>query len=87
MLNPFDHEDGTFLVLKNSENQHSLWPQSIDVPAGWTVVSGPATRADCLAYVDRTWTDLRPESLVRWMDENSRAQAPDSSAAGTPRSM
>jgi MbtH protein len=79
MSNPFDDEDGTFLVLKNSEGQHSLWPQPVNVPAGWSVVSGPASRADCVAYIDRTWTDLRPESLIRWMDQESRTQAPDAS--------
>ncbi|MFE7595491.1 MbtH family NRPS accessory protein, partial [Kitasatospora sp. NPDC057512] len=26
MTNPFDDQDGTFLVLVNDENQHSLWP-------------------------------------------------------------
>jgi MbtH protein len=87
MSNPFDDEGGMFFVLKNSEGQHSLWPQPIDVPDGWSVVSGPATRADCIAYVDQNWTDLRPESLIRWMDQESRAQAPDSSAPGTSRSM
>ena len=87
MPNPFDDENGTFLVLRNSEGQHSLWPQPIDVPAGWSVACGPATRADCVAYVDRTWTDLRPDSLIRWMDRNSGAQVSDSSAAGTYRSI
>ncbi|MFE7531850.1 MbtH family protein, partial [Kitasatospora sp. NPDC057542] len=32
MANPFDDQDGTFLVLVNDENQHSLWPQFADVP-------------------------------------------------------
>jgi len=84
MSNPFDDEDGIFLALKNSEGQHSLWPHDIDVPAGWSVVSGPATRADCIAYIDRNWKDLRPQSLLRWMNQDSRApRVPDSSASGT----
>ena len=83
MSNPFDHEGGIFLVLKNAEGQHSLWPQDIDIPAGWSVMSGPATRTDCIDYIDRTWTDLRPESLARWMDKESRAQSPDASASAS----
>jgi MbtH protein len=67
MSNPFDDEGGMFLVLTNAEGQHALWPHDIDVPAGWSVVSGPAPHADCVTYVDRQWTDLRPASLVRWM--------------------
>ena len=61
--NPFDDEDGTFYVLRNDEEQYSLWPVFADVPAGWHVVFGESTRADCVAYVEQTWTDLRPKSL------------------------
>ena len=61
--NPFDDEDGTFFVLVNDEDQHSLWPTFADVPAGWRVVFGGSTRADCLTFVEETWTDLRPRSL------------------------
>lgn len=61
--NPFDDEDGVFFVLINDEEQYSLWPSFADVPAGWRVVFGESTRADCLAYVDETWGDLRPKSL------------------------
>jgi MbtH protein len=61
--NPFDDDNGTFHVLVNAEEQYSLWPAFADVPAGWTVVLADATRADCLAYVEEHWTDLRPRSL------------------------
>lgn len=61
--NPFDDENGTFHVLMNDEDQHSLWPAFADVPAGWRVVFGPSTRADCLDYVEANWTDLRPRTL------------------------
>ncbi|MEU8843651.1 MbtH family protein [Streptomyces roseus] len=65
MANPFDNEDGVFLVLVNDENQHSLWPENRAVPAGWTVTFGPDTRRQCLDHVEANWTDLRPASLVR----------------------
>jgi len=61
--NPFDDDDGTFFVLVNDEDQYSLWPTFVDVPAGWRVVFGDSSRADCLAYVDEHWTDMRPRSL------------------------
>ncbi|ABM14623.1 MULTISPECIES: MbtH family protein [Mycolicibacterium] len=65
--NPFDDDPAgsarTFYVLVNDEEQYSLWPAFADVPAGWRVVFGESTRADCLAYVEETWTDLRPRSL------------------------
>jgi uncharacterized protein YbdZ (MbtH family) len=67
-MNPFDDTDGTFLVLVNDEQQHSLWPEFAAVPAGWTVALGASSRADALAYVDAHWTDLRPASLRRVLD-------------------
>lgn len=64
MANPFDDENARFIVLVNAENQHSLWPESFTVPDGWMKTFGPESRASCTAYVDATWTDLRPISVV-----------------------
>ena len=64
MSNPFERDDIGYLVLVNGDNQHSLWPETIDVPAGWRVVLGPDTREACLAHIDREWTDIRPASLL-----------------------
>jgi MbtH protein len=61
--NPFDDETGTFLVLVNDEDQHSLWPTSAEIPAGWRQVYGVAGRAECLQFVEQHWTDMRPKSL------------------------
>lgn len=64
--NPFDDDDGTFVVLVNDEEQHSLWPTFAEIPAGWRPVfggDGGASRAACLDYVETHWTDLRPKSL------------------------
>jgi MbtH protein len=66
--NPFDDENGTFVVLVNDEDQHSLWPAFADVPAGWRKIFGEAGRAECLAYVEENWTDMRPRSLRESMD-------------------
>lgn len=66
--NPFDDVDGTFLVLVNDEQQHSLWPQFAPVPRGWTAVFGPSGHAQCLEYVEQNWTDMRPASLIAAMD-------------------
>lgn len=61
--NPFDNQDGSFLVLVNDEDQHSLWPSFATVPDGWRVVHGEDTKHACLDYVEQNWTDLRPASL------------------------
>lgn len=72
MSNPFDDQDGRFLVLVNHEDQHSLWPAGRDVPAGWNQVFGEDTREACLAYVEANWTDMRPKSLREQMDAQNR---------------
>ncbi|WP_030245249.1 MbtH family protein [Streptomyces sp. NRRL S-350] len=69
MANPFENEEGQYLVLANDEDQHSLWPAQIAVPAGWRAVHGVDSRPACLEYIERTWTDMRPASLRREMDE------------------
>jgi uncharacterized protein YbdZ (MbtH family) len=61
--NPFDDDNGSFFVLVNDEEQHSLWPAFADVPAGWRVVYGEADRAACLDYIEQNWPDIRPKSL------------------------
>jgi len=49
--NPFDEMDGDFLVLRNSNNQLSLWPTFAIVPDGWDIVFGPDTRQNSLDFV------------------------------------
>jgi len=75
MTNPFENDEGEFLVLVNDEGQYSLWPSSIDVPAGWRATGPRGTREECLAWIDANWTDMRPLSLVRQMEEDERARA------------
>ena len=64
MSNPFERDDTPYLVLVNHENQHSLWPEPVAVPAGWRTVAGPDTREACLSYIELVWTDIRPAGLA-----------------------
>jgi MbtH protein len=67
MTNPFDDEAGRFFVLLNPEGQYSLWPSFADIPQSWEIVHGEASHAECTAYVNANWTDMRPNSLVDFM--------------------
>ncbi|QKV90560.1 MbtH family protein [Streptomyces sp. NA02950] len=73
MANPFDNEDGVFYALVNDEGQYSLWPTFADVPAGWEIAFGEDTRRACLDYIEETWTDMRPKSLIEEMKQYERA--------------
>jgi MbtH protein len=68
VTNPFEDQDGSFLVLVNSEGQYSLWPHFARVPDGWTVKLGPEKRQACLDYVGQNWIDMRPNSLIAVME-------------------
>jgi MbtH protein len=72
MTSPFEDEDGVYHVLVNDEGQHSLWPSFIEVPQGWTVAHKSDTRAACLDYINRTWTDMRPKSLIEAMNKSGQ---------------
>jgi MbtH protein len=64
MANPFEDPDASYRVLVNHEGQHSLWPATLATPKGWTVVHDTDTRANCLDYIEKNWTDMRPKSLI-----------------------
>ena len=64
MSNPFERDDLRYRVLVNQEGQHSLWPEVIEVPAGWRQVFGEDSRAACLSYIEESWPDIRPASLI-----------------------
>lgn len=51
-----------FLVVRNDEEQHSIWPARREVPAGWIPTGFSGTRQACLDHIDEVWTDIRPLS-------------------------
>lgn len=38
LINPFDDEQHVFLVLLNTRDQYSLWPEFANVPPGWETI-------------------------------------------------
>jgi MbtH protein len=58
-----DERDRLFLVVRNSQEQYSIWPEDLRVPEGWSVIGPPRGKFECLAYIDSVWTDMRPRSL------------------------
>jgi len=67
-----DDDNTTYQVLRNDEEQYSLWPVSLDVPAGWQAVGKQGTKDECMSYVDEVWTDMRPRSLREQMAADAR---------------
>jgi MbtH protein len=52
-----------YFVVRNAEEQYSIWPAYREVPAGWDTIGEPRAKEDCLAYIETHWTDIRPKSL------------------------
>jgi MbtH protein len=65
-----EREDSTiYKVVVNDEEQYSIWPAHRDNPLGWRDAGKVGPKAECLAYIEEVWTDMRPLSLRRKMDE------------------
>ncbi len=72
MTNPFEDDSAEYIVLINEEKQYSLWPVSMPIPNGWQAIGPKGKRTACIDWIDQNWTDMRPASLVRQMEEDTR---------------
>jgi uncharacterized protein YbdZ (MbtH family) len=64
-----DKESAIFKVVLNHEEQYSIWPEHNENALGWNDAGKVGTRAECLAYIEEVWTDMRPRSLRKKMEE------------------
>jgi MbtH protein len=63
-------DDTVYVVVRNHEEQYSIWPEWRDLPSGWQAVGKTGSKTECLDYITEVWTDMRPLSLRRRMDGN-----------------
>jgi MbtH protein len=69
-----DREDATiYKVVVNGEEQYSIWPSHKENPLGWTDVGKSGLKAECLAFIKEVWTDMRPLSLRKKMEQHSHS--------------
>ncbi|GAA2083763.1 MbtH family protein [Streptomyces albiaxialis] len=52
-----------YTVVVNHEEQHSIWPAAKEIPDGWRAEGFSGAREDCLAHIEKVWTDIRPLSV------------------------
>ncbi|MET9779057.1 MbtH family NRPS accessory protein [Streptomyces sp. NPDC006367] len=62
-----DHR--TYRVVLNDEEQYSIWDAGRELPDGWHAEGTEGSRQDCLQRIEEVWTDLRPASLRRRMEQ------------------
>ena len=71
-----EREDTTiYEVVVNHEEQYSIWPADRELPLGWNKVGKSGLKPEVLAYIEEVWTDMRPLSLRKKMEEMEREQA------------
>lgn len=58
-----ESDERRYQVVVNDEEQYSVWPAGRDIPAGWWADGPEGAEDECVAYIERVWTDLRPLSL------------------------
>ncbi len=58
-----------YYVVKNIEEQYSIWLTYKKIPSGWEVVGKPRLKSNCLEFIKEVWTDMRPLSLRKEMEK------------------
>lgn len=61
-------DNTTYKVVVNYEEQYSIWPADRENAPGWRDAGFSGNKEACLEYIQNVWTDMRPLSLRRRMD-------------------
>jgi len=58
-----------YIAVVNHEEQYSIWPADRELPPGWRDAGKRGLKSECLDYIEAVWTDMRPLSLRKAMEE------------------
>lgn len=71
-----EREDTTvYEAVMNDEEQYSIWPADRELPLGWRKAGKQGLKPEVLAWIEEVWTDMRPLSLRKKMEEDAAGQA------------
>jgi MbtH protein len=65
-------ENTVYLPVVNHEEQYSIWPSDKPLPRGWKTAGEAGKKQEVLDYIGRVWTDMRPLSVRRQMEQARR---------------
>jgi MbtH protein len=71
-----DEDKTIYKVVVNNEEQYSIWPADRENPPGWRDTGKNGLKPECLAYIKEVWTDMRPLSLHKRMEELAKQGNP-----------
>ena len=67
-----EQEDKTiYKVVVNHEEQYSIWPADRENALGCRDAGKSGPKDACLAYIKEVWTDMRPLSLRKYIEESA----------------
>jgi MbtH protein len=69
-----------YTVVRNDEQEYSIWCADTPPPAGWSRVGVDGSEAECLSHIAEVWTDMRPASVRAALAASARRHN-DSTAA------
>ncbi len=55
--------DKLYKVVRNDEDQYSIWFADMSIPEGWHDVGKKGGKQECLDFIEDSWTDMRPLSI------------------------
>jgi MbtH protein len=61
-----------YKVVVNHEEQYSIWPANRQNALGWNDAGKSGLKAECLEYIKEVWTDMRPLSLRKKMEQQAQ---------------
>ena len=67
-----EEDDIIYQVIINEEEMYSIWYADREMPLNWTGIGFSGTKQECLDRIEEIWTDMRPLSLRRMMEEEAR---------------
>ena len=72
-----EQEDPTvYKVVLNHEEQYSIWPADRENPLGWKDAGKSGSKTECLDFIKEVWTDMRPLSLRKRLENQPEPAAP-----------
>ena len=76
-----EEEDKTiYKVVINHEEQYSIWPADRENALGWNDEGTEGLKQVCLDHINEVWTDMRPLSLRKKMEEMEKKQKEEEEA-------
>ena len=65
-------DNTVYIAVVNHEEQYSIWPADRELPLGWRDAGKQGTKQECLDFIESVWTDMRPLSLRKRMEEAAK---------------